>query len=282
MFQSNSIEAVSMQFIIVKQGAKIVFDSILEDPTQGVIAPLFQGEKYEIEVYDSNAQKIQSSQVVAAKSGVTLKLVGGVVQTVPADVRLLSDYVNQLVFRGMDDELKQKLLVVGKMHPEIQYNMDTVRGGRLEHLFYLLLLELKKQKVVGDVIWHGGLDRYGMPHPAPGRSKFSLGNPDVLVEVDNMIVVLELTLIGKTRAQWSYEGESVPDHVLGVKNANPNKEVIGVFSAPDFYRPEHLRAVAAYSAYSVVLKLCSIDQLISILTKLQTKTDFTKAIRSLP
>jgi len=168
-----------------------------------------------------------------------------------------------------------------KKYPSKKYALDSVRGGRLEHLVYLLCLELKKRGTIIDLEWRGHLDQYGIPYPAPGRSRYSLGNPDLIIRINGTIMVIELTLIGKTRKQWSYEGESVPDHILGVKKAFPKYKVIGIFSAPDFYRPEHLKAVAAYSAYSITLKLCKIDQLVSILTKPCTGADFTKRIISI-
>lgn len=272
-----------MFFVIIKQGGTIVCDALLQDASQAIIAPLFEGETYDIEIFNAKAEMIQASKIVAKRKGVTLKLATKLPRTTHTDIKKISQYINQLVSRprGFDDELEQKLVAIRNMYPAKKYNVDSVRGGRLEHLCYLLFLGLKQQGTIIDVKWRGHLDQYGIPHPAPGRSKYTLGSPDLIIHVDSMIIVLELTLIGKTRKQWSYEGESVPDHILGVKRAFPNMKVVGIFSAPDFHRPEHLKAVAAYPDYSITLKLCKIDQLVSILTKPYTKAEFVRKITSL-
>jgi hypothetical protein len=270
-----------MLFIIIKKNDEIAFETLLQDQNQEVIAPLFEGEEYDVEVFNSDAEKVQTSRIVAEANGVRLKLGNLIPAASPIDFNTISQYISQLVTHGMDDELNQKLTAIHSMYPEIQYNVDVVRGGRLEQLFTLLFTELKKQQIIDDVSWQGHVDRYGIPFPAPGRSQHFLGNPDILVHVDNIIIIVELTLIGMTRRQWACEGESVPDHILGVKSANLNSETIGVFSAPDFYRPDHLRAVAAYPAHPVTLKLCKIDDFVSILRRASTRQTFVTTIRSL-
>jgi hypothetical protein len=249
-----------------------------------IIAPLFEGEKYDVEIFNAKAKLVQVSKIVARRTGVTVKLVSKLPYLTQLDVKRISHYIGQLASRSkeFDDELNQKIIAIHNMYPEMKYKIDSVRGGRLEQLIYLLLLEIKKRKIIKNVEWHGHVDQYGIPFPAPGRSKHSLGNPDFLVYVNNTIIVLELTLLGQTRKQWSFEGESVPDHILGVKRGHPNKKVIGIFSAPAFYRPEHLKAVAISPQYSITLKLCELRQLILILTESRHKNDFLRKIMSLP
>jgi hypothetical protein len=274
-----------MFFVIIKQDNNIIYDGLVQDISQALMAPLFEGETYQIEIFDETARIIQTTHATAKREGIKIKLLKQMPKPRPLDTTTISSYVSQLASRtgDYDDELKQKLVAISNMYPEKKYKTYSVRGGRLEHFIYLLLLKLKEQGVVDDVKWHGGLDQYGIPHPAPGRSKSSLGNPDILIHIDNTVIVLELTLIGKTRMQWSQEAESVPDHILGVKEEFSSKTVVGVFSAPDFYRPKHLKAVAAYPDYSITLKLCSLDRLVSILTqKSCTKGKFLSDIMNLP
>lgn len=274
-----------MLFVIIKQKGAIVCEALLQNMDQKIIAPLFEGEKYDVEIFNAKAKLVQVSRVVARRTGVTVKLATKLPCSIQLDVKKISEFIDQLVSRpkGFDDELNQKLIAIHNMYPEMKYKIDNVRGGRLEQLIHLLLLEIKKRKIIKNVEWHGHVDQYGIPFPAPGRSKYSLGNPDFLIHVNNdVIIVLELTLLGETRKQWSFEGESVPDHILGVKREYPNKKVIGIFSAPAFYRPEHLKAVALSPQYSITLKLCELRQLISILIESRTKNDFLRKIMSLP
>jgi len=274
-----------MFFVIIKQDNNIVSDRLIQDVSQELIAPLFEGETYRIDIFDEMAQLVQTSHVIARREGIKLKLVKEIPRVRTLDPATISLFIGQLMSRkgDYDDELRQKLVAIGNMYPEKRYSTDSVRGGRLEHLTYLLLLNLKEQEIINDVEWHGNLDQYGIPSPAPGRSRSSLGSPDILIYIDNTTIVLELTLIGKTRMQWSQEGESVPDHIHAVKEEFPGKTVVGIFSAPDFYRPEHLKAVAAYQDYSIMLKLCSLDHLVSILIqKSCTKEKFLSDVMNLP
>jgi hypothetical protein len=271
-----------MFFVIIKQDGKIVCEALLQSMNQEIIAPLFEGETYDVEIFDVEARLVQVSKIVARRTGVTVKLATELPYSVQLDMNLISQLINQLASRpkGFDDDLNQKIIAIRNMHPEMKYKLDSVRGGRLEQLFYLLLLEMKKRKIIENVEWHGHVDQYGIPFPAPGRSRYSLGNPDFLIHVNDVVIVLELTLLGQTRKQWSFEGESVPDHILGVKKEYPDKRVIGVFSAPAFYRPEHLKAVAI--SYSITLKLCELKQLVSILIESRSSDDFLNKIMSLP
>ena len=63
-------------------------------------------------------------------------------------------------------------------------------------------------------------------HNAPGN------RADMVFEYEDYVIVTEVTL--STRAnQWSSEAEPVPRHVAKVQVANKNKEVFGIFVAPE-------------------------------------------------
>jgi hypothetical protein len=131
-----------------------------------------------------------------------------------------------------DEEYRKKLKIINDILG-LNYDDNRRRGGRLEYLFFELLIELKNKGIIDDVFWYGKKAKYGICEPAPGGKN---GNPDVTFSVDNNIVVLELTTIPGVRAQWnSSEASSVPDHILKFKNSNPSSRVLGIFSAPSIH-----------------------------------------------
>ncbi len=136
-------------------------------------------------------------------------------------------------FQGFDREYYTKLKTIHNVLGK-NYIDNRRKGGRLEYLFFDLLLQLKESKIVDDVFWFGSMGKYGICEPAPGGKA---GNPDVIFEIDECIIVLELTTFRGNRAQWnSAEASSVPDHISKFKNSYPKKKIIGVFSAPSIHR----------------------------------------------
>ena len=117
------------------------------------------------------------------------------------------------------------------------FNQSQVRGGRFEQLITRIMQIFVSDGIIDRVEWFGRLNEYGIPYPAPGSGGTSRGQPDILIHSGNTMIVLELTLIGDVRAQWSSEGVSVPEHVEGVIQQYPDNDVFGVFCAPIMHNP---------------------------------------------
>ena len=135
-------------------------------------------------------------------------------------------------FSGFDKHYYHKLKVIEKLLSK-NYLDNRRKGGRLEYLFFELLNILKSKSDVDEVFWYGKKGKYGICEPAPGGKE---GNPDVTFEIGDYSFILELTTYRGTRAQWnSSEASSVPDHIAKAKRENPNKKIIGIFSAPNIH-----------------------------------------------
>lgn len=137
-----------------------------------------------------------------------------------------------------------------------------LRGAYLEYYFYKLLLLLKKEYLIDDVVWNGKIDKqYHLPKAAPGGKT---GTPDIVFMIDNVHFVLELTTIKAKSTQFSAEGASVPDHVRIYNESNDNK-CIGIFSAPII----HPRTAASIQSTSnnngVETKCIDVSTLLEIL-----------------
>jgi len=78
-------------------------------------------------------------------------------------------------------------------------------------------------------------------------------------EIEDYIFVLELTTIKGFRAQWnSSEASSVPDHIAKFKRLNPEKKVVGIFSAPSIHSQleQNLTLNARKEKVGMIFKPC--------------------------
>lgn len=223
-----------MEFYLeILQNGNRLFDAVLKRG-EAIAPPLFEGEEYQVNIYDVQSAQLVSSETIVpdASRECRVQLPGTVpparAPTIQEIVATIQELVNT---RGLNSAMANKIELLQRMRSDLTYSRRSVKGGRLEQLMTQLLEALRGQGVVDKVEWHGRVDPYGVPSPAPG------GVPDLLVCVDNLLLVLELTLIRDSRGQWAYEGASVPDHVIEVAREYPGKDVIGVFAAPDLHDP---------------------------------------------
>lgn len=223
-----------MEFYVeILQDGNRLFDAVVRRG-EAIAPPLFEGEEYQVNVYDVQSAQLVSSETIVpdASRECRVQLPGAVpparTPTIQEIVATTQELVNT---RGLNAAMANKIELLQRMRPELTYSRRSVNGGRLEQLMTQLLEVLRQQGVVDKVKWHGSVDPYGVPRPAPG------GVPDLLVCVDNLLLVLELTLIRDYRRQWAQEGASVPDHMLGVAREYQNKDVIGIFAAPELHNP---------------------------------------------
>ena len=114
------------------------------------------------------------------------------------------------------------------------YSRDkSLRGGRLEELFFKMLQEDFKEGLLKDEpIWNGGYDQMGMPRPAPGGN---IGYGDIILLIDDLQIVFELTTIKSKSGQERSEAFSVPHHIKNHADKYPDKKTIGIYLAPEVY-----------------------------------------------
>ena len=109
------------------------------------------------------------------------------------------------------------------------HKSKNLRGSRLEYLFYKYFEKLENENIIDEVIWNGKIGQYGIPSPSPGGPT---GSPDILLFIDDMIIVVELTTIKAKSQQWSAEGASVPDHIRLVEEKYSDKKIFALYLAP--------------------------------------------------
>ena len=139
---------------------------------------------------------------------------------------LINAHINSKTF---DDEFIKRLQLINAKTGK-DYILDkNLRGGRLEELFYQLLKSKFNEGILKEEpIWNGQYDALGLPRPAPGGK----GYGDIVLFVDELQIIFELTTIHSKSAQEKSEAFSVPDHINNHAIDNPNKKTIGIYLAP--------------------------------------------------
>lgn len=130
--------------------------------------------------------------------------------------------------KNFDINYLKYLHILEKITAKDYTSFKSLRGARLEHLFYLLLTNLKEENVIDDIYWNGKLSHYGLPIAAPGGKT---GIPDIVFVIDDTHYLLELTTIKAKSMQWTAEANSVPDHINNYKKEN-EVETVGIYTAP--------------------------------------------------
>ena len=215
----------------------LLASDVLSSKSEPLTFPVFQNEEYQI-----IAHVLEDGSEVFNKSTMFNKTNKSyLIDIHPQDGRKsysmndISKHIEEMFggqYEGFDGEYYRKLEVIKKVLSK-NYIDNRRRGGRLEYLFFDLLSFAKEKGIIDEVFWYGKIAQYGICEPAPGGKD---GYPDIVFEIDDLSIVLELTTIRGIRGQWdSAEASSVPDHITKFKATNPNKNVIGIFSAPSIH-----------------------------------------------
>lgn len=255
-----------------------VLDSRKLEVENGVIAeeipkvsiPLFKGETYEFEFYSfATAGKIAERDVTVTNDEICFDIpVGKQIRPV-WDFDSVAKRIKELIAsHNFDSEYKRHIDIVRTITGKTNFNIAQLRGGRLEYLFYKLLLVLKEQNIIDDVVWNGRLNEFGLAYPAPGGKQ---GDPDIYFFIDNLLLVLEVTTIRANAMQWNVEGGSVHDHIMNLRNKiKGNYKVIGLFVAPIIYSRIFEMFKHISSKEKIPLHTLSIDEVINIFQKGET------------
>jgi AlwI restriction endonuclease len=196
--------------------------------------PMFEAEEYKLVLHSSSSPDECLFDIIPGNDPVINVSVSGAgtsstVETFENSATRILEAIDEVMLTGWDSRIKKRTHLIKSLTGKDHLNNRT-KGGRLEELFNLLLKIAESEGRVDSVRWYGKYGQDGIPGPAPGGKD---GNPDLVFEIDDIAVVLELTTIKGTRAQWnSSEAASVPDHINSYIHEDPNSRVAGIFSAP--------------------------------------------------
>lgn len=199
--------------------------------------PFFNGKRYEFVVFDLKKES-------KTKFEITTELNKDIIidneseKPVKLDEHYLKNAIIELCdSKDFDKDLQNKIEFLKEKYGDcFERSRAQIRGGRLEELFYKLLKMLKEKGVLKEVIWKGGVDELGLPHPTPGGPK---GNPDIVFIMDDNLIILELTTQKARSSQENAETFSIVRHVRNFETNNKDifskygvRNVLLIFSAP--------------------------------------------------
>jgi hypothetical protein len=199
--------------------------------------PLFEDQTYEASLHSSSSDKPVTKTFSTSKD-LAIDIVFNPVDKsnqvhFENSLKAINHAIQEVSISGWDARILRRMALVKRLRGRDHMNNRT-KGGRLEHLFALLLKIAETEGRIDSVNWFGGIGVDGMPGPAPGGAN---GNPDIVFELDDLAIVLELTTIRGTAAQWSSsEAASVPDHINSYRHHNIQSKVVGIFAAPSINR----------------------------------------------
>jgi len=167
--------------------------------------------------------KLMGEKMSVGKSVIELKQQTKTIETNLLQLKEISFYYSQSDEKQIDDILNFYELILNK----------EILGGEAYYPAYLewntwrvfLAIDTLSNKPYEARGFN--LDEELQPiHNTPGNKA------DMVFEYDDFIAVTEVTL--NTRAnQWSAEAEPVPRHVAKIQHQNKDKEVFGIFIAPE-------------------------------------------------
>lgn len=261
------------QYVQIWRNGELKADETIDEEKSSFEVAMFEGEQYEVHIYDfETGQLLKKETLIPSGPTLTVKLGRKHREPDPLrDNKQIVEHIKQLISSrtGFDQTYQRMIDVLSRMKKDWSYNRQQLRGGRLEYLVYRLLRNLRDKKVIDDFVWNSKVDRYGIAYPAPGNK------PDFLVFLNNIQIVLEVTTIPNTRAQWSQEGASVPHHIRELKREL--WATIGIFSAPKLHG-QLVRNLRALSQDEGVPILCySLDDLLMLLVG-STKSSLKAAL----
>jgi len=229
------IKGYDEYLLIISNDSGLITGGLIDKDLKTVI-PAFPKEEHEISIIElRNGHSVYSAKHVFTADDNSLNIHIDIDKSVYTE-KLGSDFyvdkINQLIdSKTFDGEYVKQLTIISKHLKRDLLDkrmVPSIRGGRLEYLFFKLLEILQEEGTISDLNWNGHVDRYGIARPAPGTQK---GLPDITFKCADTFFLLELTTIRPRSAQWRAEGSSVPFHI---KNFDPthSKEVVGIFAPP--------------------------------------------------
>lgn len=223
-------------FIIVYRNNKVVLEKIISNQTYDnhLIINVIHGLGNKIEVFSCKNSKLihqeeicDESEELIIKNDFTRNHLTDCQINYP---EIINEHIDSKTF---DDEYLKKLKLIHLKTGKDYISDKNLRGGRLEELFYQLLKSKFNEGILKEEpIWNGRYDDLGLPRPAPGGK----GYGDIVLFIDELQIIFELTTIRSKSSQEKSEAFSVPDHINNHAIDIPNKKTIGVYLAPIIHK----------------------------------------------
>ena len=267
------------QLIVISENNLIVNGNLI-NPNETILFPAIENNNYEIKVYDKTDGSIIETinYIYSDKEEIEIKNVNSKNVNALDISNIEKEIIEHINSKDFSDDYLKYILIIEKIVNKNLQKSKNLRGSRLEYLFYKYFEKLENENIIDEVIWNGKIGQYGIPSPSPGGPT---GSPDILLFIDNMIIVVELTTIKAKSQQWSAEGASVPDHIRLIEEKYPDKKIFALYLAPIIHEERVTKGMLSrLKDYESKLHCLEIDKFLNYSKNFIKKNDFIKFLES--
>ncbi|CAA0177336.1 conserved hypothetical protein [Tenacibaculum maritimum] len=272
-------KTVNEQLVVVSENNLIINGNLIL-PNSSISFPAIEKNNYEINIYN----KVDGSILKTINYNFSDTEIIEINHINDENVNVLEfndikkEIVEHVNSRYFSQDYLKYISIIGEIVNKNLQKSKNLRGSRLEYLFYQFFLKFEKDNIIDEVIWNGKIGQYGIPTPSPGGPT---GTPDILLFIEDMIVVVELTTIKAKSQQWSAEGASVPDHIRLVEEQYSDKRVFALYLAPIIHEERVTKGMLSrLNNYQSKLHCIEINQFLIDSGKFNKKDDFINFLES--
>lgn len=267
------------QLVVISENNSIVNGNLIY-PNDVILFPAIEKNNYEINIYNKTDGSIIETinYVYSDKEEIEIENISSknVNELDISDID--KEIIKHINSKDFSEDYLKYILIISKIVNKNLQKSKNLRGSRLEYLFYKFFQKLENDNIIDEVIWNGKIGQYGIPTPSPGGPT---GSPDILLFIDDMIIVVELTTIKAKSQQWSAEGASVPDHIRLIEEKHRDKKIFALYLAPIIHEERVTKGMLSrLKGYESKLHCLEIDKFLNYSRNFINKNDFIKFLES--
>lgn len=267
------------QLVVISENNLIINGNLIY-PNEFISFPAIEKNNYEINIYNKidgsiikTIKYIYSDEDLIEINNINSKNVN---QLDISDIK--KEIIEHINSKDFSIDYLNYISIISKIINKNLHKSKNLRGSRLEFLFYKYFEKMENNGIIDETIWNGKIGQYGIPSPSPGGPT---GSPDILLFIDDLIIVVELTTIKSKSMQWSAEGASVPDHIRLIEEKYPNKNIFALYLAPIIHEERVTKGMLSrLNGYESKLHCIEIDEFLNYSNKFNNKLDFIRFLES--
>ena len=267
-------------FVVFRRNKRVISEKILltGDVNNNFEIYLVEGLSNEIEVICcDNQSQLLNKEISKEEKDLVIKSNDKDTSAIE-NINYFDLIVNHINSKTFDPNFKKKLNLIKNKTGKDYSNDKNLRGGRLEELFYLMLKSFFEMGLLDEhPIWNGKYDENGFPRPAPGGK----GYGDIIVFINELQIIFELTSMKSKSGQEKSEAFSVPHHVKNHADEHPSKNTIGIYLAPIIHERVKLGMNNNDILGKSELYCYEIEKFLSLLNKINSKVEMENFFNNL-
>jgi hypothetical protein len=267
-------DTTTEQLIVISQNDTIIKGDLVLSK-QSVFFPSIETTKYEISIFNKrNGDVIEKMNYIFGSGNLVIDKISDENINPKDQLHIKNEILEHINSKDFSRSYSPYLNIVSKFTKKDLINSKSLRGSRLEYLFYQYFKIWEERNIIDEVIWNGKVGNYGIPSQAPGGPT---GDPDLIIFVDNNLIVIELTTIRPKAQQWTAEGASVPDHIRLIEDKYPDYNIFAFYLAPIIHDERVTKAMLSrLKEYQSKLHCIEIENFMTSCSLINSKDEFIK------